>query len=233
MVMDFSSQYIMGVGNYTVAIDVPCSTSGEWRYDLLQIGADVEIDYITGECGVDPAFPAVSEDHLQIGDYVFVAWQTTVIEGWNIGHTQTVQVPTWLDIEIAAIAPAEFDSTYSLFEWCDPGGCAAYPNPEVYIKVLVQDQTGLDCFPGAGGFDFTLTKTAGTGQVWSADDGYSGASVTQNVTGDTKYWFKYKRIEDSTEYLPTFTIELDTVPPLSRGQMMLLKISGEQLAPQS
>jgi hypothetical protein len=232
MTMEINSEHIMGVGNYTVAIDSPCTTSGEWRYDLLQIGTDVVVDYITGECGVDPAFPEVSENHLQIGDYIFVSWQTTDIEGWNIGYTQDTQVPTWLEYDITAISPASFDNSILVFEWCDPVGCASYPNPEIYITVSVKDQVGYDCYPGGAGFDFTLSRDSGTGQVWSSDDGWS-TSVDQHVTADYKYAFKYRRQEASTEYQPAFTVTLDSLPVLSRAINFYLQISGEVMAPPS
>jgi hypothetical protein len=171
----------------------------------------------------------VEENHLQCGDYIFVAWETSVIEGWNIGYVMTTQVPTWLDLSFSEIGDADFQS--NVFGWCDPVLCNEYPNPEIYMTVSVQDQIGMDCYPGAGGYDFTVTIESGTGQVWSSDSGYSSSSVTQNVVGDYKYAFKYRRIEDSTEYLPTIRFDLASVPPLSRTTALYLVISGEALAP--
>ena len=150
MVMEFASDNIMGIGNYSVSLAPHCGTSGEWRYDLIQIGTDSVLDYITGECGTDPEYPEVEDDHLMVDNYIFVSFDTTAIESWNVGYEMVSQIPTWVDFEVSGIGDAYYYDPYRIFNWCDPVLCNEYPNPEVNFKVLLKDQLGQPFIPVGG-----------------------------------------------------------------------------------
>lgn len=231
MAMESSTNYILGAGNFTVAIEPGCASSGEWRYDLLQIGTDSVIDYISGECAAGPDFPNVSDNHLQVGDYIFVSWETSAIEAYNIGHTMDVQEARWLTMDFTAIAPAVFDAMPPVFRYCADGACATYPNPECYVNVNIKDQSGLECFPGGAGFNLTLTKSAGTGTIYSEDSGWGSTTAVQFLTDAGTYAFRYKRDETITETSPVFIGSLSSTNNLTIPGMFYLEVSGEDFAP--
>lgn len=214
---------LMGVGEVSVAFDVSPTVDGEFRYDLVAIGTDETLDYITGEASITPVKPDIPLDHLKVGYYVLVQFDVTEITNYDIGRTWISNVPTTLEYSLASIAGSGTVSGEKYFQWVASGE-AGYPTPEVKVRVQVKDQYGLALTPGAGSYTMTLDLT-GTGHVHSSDTGYNSSQVSQNFS-DSYYDFKYRRDESVTEESPWFKATLDLSKDLEKTDYLLLLDSG-------
>lgn len=222
--MTYGSDIIMGGGISTVEIDVAPS-SGYYRYDLLVVGTDSQIDYIAGTPHrTNPQKPAVPSDHLQIGDYILVRWSATEIYNADIGAEFTELSPSYLEF---AMSGTNISGEY-WFEWVASGEYG-YPNPECDVRVNVFDQYGM-ALSISGTLE--LEKISGSGDVYSANDGWDSTSVTQSINY-SHYTFKYRRDEDETETSPTFQATLTVVGRTisAGGFLFLLDDLGDVILP--
>ena len=236
IVMDVPAPMIMGVGILmgsgvsTIEIEPAPDVSGEFRYDLVCVGTDSVLDYMSGEESISPEKPSVPADHLQIGDYVFVRFGVTEIEQSDIGVEFAAPQATTKTWTFTPIAPATFSG--EAFDWCASGPCGSYPNPECFINIRINDQYGEPLTPGAGGHSVTLQLLNGTGSVWSGNSGWNDAQVFQNFIASS-YNFKYHRHEDAGEKSVIFiaTLSRGVDEDLSTGNFLLLWDDGGQLLP--
>lgn len=201
MAMSATNDELMGGGIATVELD-PAPAEGYYRYDLLVVGTDSQIDYIAGTPHrTNPQFPAIPEDHLQIGDYILVAWNMTYVDNGNIGAVFTSLSPSSLEVT----ASGSHISGEMYFEYVASGEYG-YPDPECYINVAIYDQYGLSLTING---TLELEMVNGTGDVYSGDDGW-GSSVSQAIYGNN-YNFKYRRDETTTERSVAFQATLSIV----------------------
>ena len=196
----------MGSGIGVVDID-PVPSSGYYRYDLLVVGTDSQLDYIAGTPSMtDPTQPDVPVNHLQVGNYILVKWSNTVISNSDIGAVFVAQLPSSLTFTVTAQSPATFDSSsipYG-FNWVS-GETYGYAN----VKVEVKDQYGV-ALNGTYDMDLEFTNTGATGDLYSADSGWDNPSVSESFAG-TYYTFQYRRNQGVTEKSPVFKATLNLV----------------------
>lgn len=226
--MTMGSGDILGSGGYTVALDAAPSTVGHWRYDAVCVGSDLVIDYIKGVESTDPVKPTIPSDHLQLGDYILIQWGSTYITNGDIGYLWTEPRATTLALSSSGYTGVI--SGENQFIWYAEGG-AHWPTPECYITISVKDQYGESISPGAGGYNLTLSKVSGTGQVWSTDTGYNADDVALNCSSSSCN-FRYQRnqIASPSETSGLFTGTLSFSPDLI-GTLYVqnMNISGELL----
>lgn len=225
--MTMGSGDTMGSGGYTVSLDAAPSTVGHWRYDAVCVGTDLVIDYIKGVASTDPVKPGIPSDHLQLGGYILVQWDDTYVTDGDIGYEWTAPRPTTVTLSTSSYTGTI--SGENNFVWYAEGG-AHWPNPECSVTISVKDQYGEAISPGAGGYDMTLNKAGGTGQVWSADSGYHADEVGLSC-GLSSCSFRYQRNQTaSPETSAVLTGTLSYSHDLTGVvNIMNLDISGEQL----
>ena len=225
--MIMGSNDIMGVGEIAVSFDTAPVVDGEFRYDLVAIGEDNTLDYITGEVSTTPVKPDIPVNHLQVGGYVLVRFGDTEINNSDIGIDWKASTPTYITTELESIVGSGTLSGEIFFQYVASGE-AGYPTPEITVRVGVKDQYDLDLTPGAGTYTVSLERTAGTGDVHSDDDGYS--NLVSQAFSAYYYDFKYRRDETITEVSPRFKATLDLTTDLSRNTfVMLLDNSGDPI----
>lgn len=207
---------IMGQGQTTITI-AAAPSAGYYRYDLIAIGEDLTVDYISGEISAsDPQQPTVPSDHLQLGSYILVRGGVTEIYQYDIGAVFTPREPAGLDFTLSG----SYLSGEYWFE--SSSGEAPYPNPTMYVNVEVEDQYGQPLTPGAPGYDFTLELTNGTGDLWSSDTGWHSSQVDQDNVYASSYTFQYRRDEVSTEKSVIVTCTLNRAVPIELIQQIIL-----------
>jgi hypothetical protein len=222
--MTMGSATLMGSGAATIEIAIAPS-EGYYRYDIVTVGEDQTLDYLSGEeSATGPVAPSVQTDHLQVGKTIFVQGGRTAIYSADIGAEFTTQVPVYVVMSLSG--------TYISGEdyFTSSSGEVEYPNPECTIKVQIKDQYGQLLSPGAPGYDMTLEKISGTGQVWSSDDSWQNITVDQESISDNYYDFKYKRVEDQAEQSVFLQCTLNVGSLTNQDQIMLVNTSGEVIA---
>ena len=178
---------VLGIGDSLFILDA-APAAGWFRYDTFQAGIDETIDYVKGTAATsNPVKPAISTDHIQIGEYILVIGGRTEITNGDIGLEWTT--PHAVELTLTGIDdfPWDFGTDY----------------PETNITVAVQDQYGNGY---ADPRTFTLTLTSGTGQIWSADSGYDSDPVSQQSSSGG-YSFKYQRDQTEEETSPSFIVQ--------------------------
>lgn len=208
---------VMGCGTVmgSKALKIQINTApsaGNFRYDLICVGIDNIIDYIAGTASSTPVKPSVPADHIAI-NYILVQGSVTEIYDHDVGAIWVAPVPTTLNI---VLGDAEF-------AW-DAGD----DYPETTIAVTVKDQYGNTISASPDQYTITLTKSYGTGQVYSSDSGWDNDTVSQPCYSN--YTFKYKRDQTTTEHSPTFTITLELDVPFNNIiNIILLDVSGDPI----
>jgi hypothetical protein len=221
--MIMGSMTVMGGGIITVALNA-APAAGYYRYDLLVVGKDSVIDYIPGTPSkTSPVKPVVPADHLQIGDYIIVGWNDTVITGINIGAVFSIPVPTRLTVSVSSKTAGLIDADGN-FAWCDEITCGDYPNPECYVTVAVVDQYGVT-LSNPGLWRLSLELDQGTGQVWSSETGYADTVYADSASS---YHFVYQRDQSGAEVSVVLKATLYRSTNIEAWAMIvLLDISGE------
>jgi hypothetical protein len=191
---------IMGTGIATVELDAVPST-GYYRYDLLVVGTDSQLDYIAGTpSATNPVKPTIPSDHLQVGEYIFVSWSTTAISNANIGYEFTSPYASTMEMTISSDHFQDSETPY-YFDWVSG---ETYASADIGIELL--DQYGMPI--SVSSFDVTLEimNEGATGQVYSEEDGWGSPSVTSS-TGS----FQYRRVQDEGEVSPQLQASLTQV----------------------
>jgi hypothetical protein len=166
--------------------DPPMTMSETWPQGTFQVGTDGVIDYLKGTAAQSyPAKPAIDTNHIQIGEYILVVGGYTEITDGYIGKEWTV--PYAAELILTGIDDFYWD--------------AGDNYPETNLTVSMKNQYG---YTYSDPRTFTLTMIIGTGQVWSAEDGYDALSVEQEATGT--YTFKYQRDQTDSEMSPSFMV---------------------------
>jgi len=167
----------------------PAPAVGQFRYDGFEVGTDGIVHYLKGTAAyTDPAFPTISGDHIQITPWILVIGGVTEINQGNIGQLWSAR----------AVSEAVL-SAIDEFPW---NGGDSYP--ETPVTLSIYDQYGWAL---SGNFVAILTKLIGTGQVYSAQDGYDSDSVSQEFAGSA-YNFSYQRNQTVAERSPVFLAEV-------------------------
>lgn len=185
IIMDDPAPMVMGVLPYVMAGQIfyelnAGPASGYFRYDILVIGIDGDIDLIEGAAvTLDPVMPDVPANHVLIAFILRVGGESTITMG-RINQVYTTPYPIELTM------PAGLSLAWS----------AIINNPEINFTVSIKDQYGA-LVSSADGWIMKLTKLIGTGEVWSADSGYNSSEVQQDLVSVSSYTFKYRR--DQTE----------------------------------
>jgi hypothetical protein len=181
----------------SVTLDAAPS-AGYYRYDLLVVGADGVIDYVKGtQATSDPQVPSVPADHVEIKRILLYNGSTAVYQ-YMIGQAWTTPAPASLGIVLSA--------TY--MEW-------DIPDDHIHITATVRDQYGQAITPAAAGmtdYDFTLSWALGNGNIDSIP---SPTPVTHSGVTTASTDFVYTRNNLGTDEGPTFSIVVDSVPPVS------------------
>jgi hypothetical protein len=97
--------------------------------------------------------------------------------------------------------------------------------PTETIKIEVRDQYG-NLFRSS--FTMTLTKPFGSGELYSAQTGWDGDSVSQAVVNGSSYTFTYRRDQAGTEHSPVFVARAEFSAALQASfRMDLLDSDGD------
>lgn len=216
--MFMGSNNLMGVGEVSVSFETAPTADGFFRYDMVVIGEDTTLDYVSGETSITPVKPDIPSNHLQVGDYVLVQFDVTSILNSDIGKTWIARYPVILEFNYANLT-GTISGEY-FFEW-DAGGST----PEITVGVTVKDQYGLDLPAGAGSYNMDLEST-GTGDIYSSDTGYHPSQVSQSF-GSSSYDFKYRRDQTVAEESCGFKATLNVSGKnRTRGGFIILLNSG-------
>ena len=180
-------------GNVFYVLDAAPSAPN-FRYDLFVLGEDENMDYIKGTAGDPPVMPSVPADHVKLCHVMLVGGMTEILNGHINGLVEARLLQTMV------FTPSSGTGTITLgeFVWHLTNN-----TPNCNIKVDFKDQYGF----AIGVTDtITLTKQIGIGQVYSGDDGWQSSAVSQTLTGQTSYTFKYERDQLGSEISPVFTL---------------------------
>lgn len=214
MVMSSSGDEIMGGGIASIEFD-PAPAEGYYRYDMITVGTDSQIDYTVGTPHrTDPQYPSVPTDHLLLA-YVLVRWSSTYIADSDIDAEFQQVVPSTLEIEFSASTGASFSGEYMEYT---PSGESGYPNPQANVAVQCYDQYGLSLSISG---TMTLELVSGSGDIYSATTGWDSSEVTQSASWGG-YTFKYRRDETGSESSPAFRVTFDTTGSSIQAAGMLV-----------
>jgi hypothetical protein len=183
MVMESGTVMLMDTVVYTIELD-PAPAAGYFRYDLLCVGADGELDYIPGTAAAsDPQKPALPAGHVMVGKYVLVMGGATSIGNTDIGKL-------WTERKVVDIA-LTYDDTH---EWSESD-----PETTRTIKMEMIDQYGAGV---RSAYTLQIEKYLGSGTLYSEDSGWSAGLVTQSILNASSYTFIYKRNQSQSEISP-------------------------------
>jgi hypothetical protein len=156
--------------------------AGQFRFDLISVGADSVVDYVAGTpAAADPVKPSVGAGHVGLA-YVLVAGGDTAIYQAALDGSWRAPEPSILTMEIAD----------SELEW---------EELETAVTLKVYDQYNHLIAPPAGSvYHFTLEISIGNGQVFG-DEGWSETKVSRMATGSSAS-FTYKRDQELTDLSP-------------------------------
>lgn len=220
IIMNDPAPMTMGVIPYVMAGQVyyelgAAPASGYFRYDILVIGTDSDVDLIEGVAATsDPAMPDTPVDHVLIGHVLRIGGESTVTSE-RIYETYEAPYPMEL------VIPSGLSLAWSV----------VIDNPEINFLVSIKDQFG-DYISSASGWVLRLTKLAGTGDIWSADSGYHASEVQQDLVSLYQYTFKYRRDQtQSPEISPYLQVVLEEAnsPVYGFERIQLLDSNGDPI----
>jgi hypothetical protein len=198
--------FLMGLAVTVVSINAPPAV-GQYRYDLISVGADGVVDYTAGTAvASDPVKPSLAGGHVMLGDYILVYGGMTEITQSDIGATWTTPTPASLGVTIA-------DSDLSWVQL----------STTVTLKCL--DQYGNPVSGTGTGWYFALEFKYGNGTLYSLEEGNSTTKIGGH--GLTQYAFTYTRDGlDPGDLSPLFLATVSTVPELVATARIILRDSG-------
>lgn len=210
--MDGAAPWLMGVtnlvmGQVSALIRVPNpSYSGAYRLDIIAVGADLVIDYISGSPSGEPVQPVTPANHVLL-DTVLVPPSVSSITQSYISSPFSPPVPSSLDVAIA-------DNTLSWTEL------------STTITVTILNQYGRAVAAGSGYVTAEILQGNGTLSVGGAS---STTIVGARVT-ESSVVFTYTRAQKTTDASPVFRFTLETQPLLtSSGYVTLLDLDGNTM----
>lgn len=202
-IMSTPSSVVMGaaptptLGDLAFQLDNAPAT-GYFRYDLVVIGADRQVDYVTGTPATsNPPMPAVPSDHILLRHVLRVAGDTTITNE-RIGAYWTT--PRATSVTLAYTTPMAWSNITD--------------TPETNITATVRDQYGRTINAPSTGWRITCQKIVGTGQLYSAGSGYDADEVETSLMYGNSTTFKYQRDQTTTEAQPFMMVTVLSQPPL-------------------
>ncbi|MDH4319957.1 MAG: hypothetical protein OEV73_00510 [Desulfobulbaceae bacterium] len=178
---------------------------GQWRYDLVSVGADLAIHVTAGTASSSPVMPDLPAGHVKCG-HVLVTGGMTEVTSSAIDVWWVAPAPSLLTVAIADddLAWGELSTT---------------------VTVAVEDQYGHSILQSGNGWYVTLAIATGNGTIsWGSSsgtsvEGYSGAASNQVV-------FTYTRDGlDPGDVSPTFSITMDYLT--AYGNIILRDVGGD------
>lgn len=188
-----SNNQLMGEYTYNLQLAPPPGWN-YFRYDLIEVGTDGVVDVVTGTAVLnDPVKPAVSAEHVQIGDYILVQNLNTngsasTIENYQIGAEWATR-----EVKFLSMDPDNYLSPHPLHPDHESDNVAPLHN---IIRVRTMDQYNypidVSTYPAVGGPTITLRVISGEGfvTVWTGEyssyvDVANGSTVrSAYLTGD-------------------------------------------------
>lgn len=194
--MESASLLLMGAYKYMVmgdvseAYEVSAPAAGTFRIDLVVIGSDLVIDYVTGTAAATPVQPDTPSGHLLLGTILVPGECTEIIQTY-LNRTYTVPAPAGFNITV----------TDDELSWAEP---------TTTITVEVRDQYCNALALGSGyGWYITLEFLYGNGTLTSADEGSSTTKIGQHAgLSGTSAEFTYTRDQLSTDSSPILQASL-------------------------
>jgi len=172
--------------------------AGYFRYDLVVIGADRVIDYITGVPATsNPPMPAVPSDHILLRFILRVAGDTS-IPSERIGIYWTEPKATSVTLDYT-----------TPFAWSN-----STSTPEKTITVNIKDQYGRAFSAPSTGWKVTAYKIVGTGQLYSSYSEYQTDTVEMHMLYGSSTSFRYQRDQTVGEVQPYMMVTVECQPPL-------------------
>jgi hypothetical protein len=174
---------------YTLAADdtvtIP-SISTSFRYDNLNIGANLTIDVQSGTDAETPVMPTVPAEHLKLG-HVLTRVGMTVINQIDINRLATTRVPSYI---VMTITDAELG-------WAEAS---------TSVTVTVYDQYG-DAINPETTWEVTLSIANGNGTVENSDEETSTTEIT-GESATSAVVFTYTRDQTVNDLSPYLIAEL-------------------------
>lgn len=215
--MLYGDAYKMGDGGAmeTVAGVVPINaapSAGQFRYDLVCIGADGVVDYVPGTAAATPAKQTLPGSHVQIGRYILVSGGATEITGADIGREYQAPAPATV-----TVTPTDAD--------------LAWDELSTTITVQVLDQYGNPIGQSGNGWYITLEIAAGNGTISSSEEGSSTAKVGMHAgANQSQATFTYTRDQLATDASPVFEAVLEINYALyGYGKIILRDAAGDPM----
>ena len=192
----------------------PAPSGNKFRYDCFYVGTDGIIIYLKGdESSSNPSKPDIPGGTVLIGQYILIWTGVTEITGQNIGMEWTE--PYASDVEFNCLDE---------FPW-DGGD----NTPETNVKITILNQYGWAI---SGSYTIVLNMLLGSGQIYSAQTGWHGSEVSQNIDG-TNYTFVYQRdqaiVETSPYFMATAYSNNGAQTHANFHRMILLTEGGEEI----
>lgn len=177
-------EYVFSADTITIST---APTTDQWRYDLIEVGADGTIDYTAGTpsgYATEPTKPAVATDHVLIA-YVFVGNAQTTVPQSSIGAFWTAPTLSYLEV-----TSSDFD--------------LAWGETDTDFTVTAKDQYGHTLNRASGNWQFRVKFIGGNGTL----TGDGGTSTTEVYgSGANSYTFNYERdMNDPGDESPGFEV---------------------------
>jgi hypothetical protein len=220
--MEYGTNYQLddggAMGDIAGAVAISAApSSGNYRYDLVEVGIDGIIHYKAGTPSATPVEPTVDitpHIHIQLGPYIFVPSGTTeILNGVNIGGRFSTPVPTSLGMVIA-----DQDLDWTL----DPTFTS--------VTVTVYDQYGHTINGTGYGWYLTLEIIDGNGKVSSPEEGESTTKVGGHTGTGSSYVFTYTRdLLDPGDESPSLQSKLDGGAISITSYIVLRDVAGDPM----
>lgn len=208
--------YVMGMGGRLDEIAgakavTAAPSAGNYRLDIIAVGADLVIDYIPGTASPNPVLPAIPSGHVLLGS-IFVPCGKTAIVQTDINAAFS---PPTLKSVVMTIADDEL----------------AWGELATTITVAIKDQYGNPIARGdAGGWYVTLQIISGNGTVSSAEEGASSGMIGQHAgSSGTSVQFTYTRGGTTSDKSPMLQVKIAGTMVLANGKITLLDSEGKEM----
>jgi len=208
--MSNTAIFLMGMGGHmgdvagVVAVDA-APAAGNFRYDLIVVGADGVIDYVKGtNFQTSENMPSVPAGHVKLG-IILIYGGMTVIYTYDINISWQIPTSTKLGITVADadLAWAELSTT---------------------VTVAVLDQYGNAVLTGGSGWYLKLKIVAGNGKVSSPEEGESVTEIGGHTgSGSNQYVFTYTRNQLPGDLSPTLQAVLEVDFEISAYTFIMLR----------
>lgn len=166
-----------------VNIDAAPTTPGNYRYDLIVVGADGVLDYVKGTESADPVVPSVPASHLECGRILLFYGMTEIGQIW-------INKP-WSEPIASSIYAIPDDDEL------------AWAELTADILIGVKDQYGNALAPETT-WPFEISFTSGNGNIGGVDypGTYSGETAADH------YEVTYTRDQEVTDVSPLLSVTL-------------------------